>query len=137
MKNYSFFKKEIFDKEPKLRTYQIKNLNDYFEKKKKYVLKIDPRIKGLKDYKKFKVFSVDGEKIRDNLDMDFVMGGNGSRYLYIPMNEIWIEGVYVKTPELKFILLHEYTELKLMEKGYNYCKAHDTASAKELRIRRK
>ena len=69
--------------------------------------------------------------------MDFVMGGNGARYVYVPMNEIWIENLYVKGKEFKFVLFHEYTELKLMKKGYTYCMAHDTASAKELSIRRK
>ncbi|MEK6932240.1 MAG: hypothetical protein AABW56_00390 [Nanoarchaeota archaeon] len=127
--------KRIFNKELKVRTYQIKNLKEYIEKKKEYKLKFNPRVQRLKNHKNLKVFVVNGELIRDNVDIDFVMGGNGARYLYIPINEIWVESKYKK--ELKDILLHEYSELNLMKKGYNYEKAHDLASIKELKLRTK
>ena len=127
--------KKIFNKEVKTRTYEIKNLKKYLKKKEKYKLPVNPKIKKLKRYNGYKVFTVNGKLIRDNIDIDFVEGGKGARYLYIPIDEIWVESKYKK--ELKDILLHEATESDLMKKGYNYEKAHDLASIKELGLRTK
>ncbi len=136
-KRFNFFEKEIFKEEPKIRTFIIKNLKKYLKEKTKFKLKFNPRIKKLKNYHGFKVYSVNGELIRDKIDIDFIMGGNGSRYVYIPLNEIWVEKPYSKGKELNYVLLHEYIELNLMKHGMNYSEAHDLASAKELMMRRK
>jgi hypothetical protein len=127
---------EIFKLQPRIRNERIKNLKKYLKKNSEFRLLFNPRLERLEDYKGFKVFIVNGELIRNKLDIDFVMGGNGCRYLYIPIDEIWIEKSYAKNEELKEILLHEYTELELMKKGYTYEKAHDNASVKELIERR-
>jgi len=130
-RGYKFFK-HIFDKEVKIRTYEIKDFKKYLKKKERYELPINPRKKRLKSYKGCKVFIVNGELIRDNIDIDYVMGGNGFRYLYIPIDEIWVEDKYYKTKEFNYIVYHEHSELKLMRKGLNYSDAHDLASIKEL-----
>ena len=136
--NKEEIKKEVFETEPKLRNwYKIKNIKKYIERKSKYKLKFDPRIKKLKNYKGYKIFIVDGELLRNELDIDFVMGGNGLHYLYIPIDEIWVDKIYYKTKEVNAIILHEYTELKAMKQGIGYEKAHDMASFKELMKRRK
>ncbi len=136
-KDYNFFKKEVLEKQPKLRDFAIKNLKRYLQDKSEFNLEFNPRIRKLKNYHNYKFFIVNGELIRDKIDIDFVMGGNGFRYLYIPIDEIWVEKDYIKSKEIKYILLHEYTELSLMKKGINYPNAHDIASIKELRLRRK
>ena len=131
-------RKEIFEIEPKLRIwYKIKDFKKYLERKSKYKLKFDPRIKKLKTYKGYKIFIVNGKLIRDKFDIDFVMGGNGLHYLYVPMDEIWIDEIYYKTKEIDAIIIHEYTEFKAMRRGICYEKAHDIASFKELIERRK
>ena len=137
MKSYEFFKKEIFKIEPKVRKNMIKNLKDYLKEKLKFKLKFNPRLKRLKNYKGYKVYIVNGIFIRNKLDIDFVMGGNGLRYLYIPIDEIWIDNAYKDSKEINYILLHEFTELNLMKHGITYSKAHDLASVKELIKRRK
>lgn len=137
MKNKDIFKKEIFNIEPRIREYVINNLKTYLKKKSNFRLKFNPRLKKLKIYHNFKVFLVDGELIRNKLDIDFVMGGNGFRYLYIPVNEIWIDDAYKNSKEVNYIILHEFIELNLMKHGINYSKAHDLASVKELKERRR
>ncbi|MEK6835063.1 MAG: hypothetical protein AABX61_02250 [Nanoarchaeota archaeon] len=137
MKNKDIFKKEIFNIEPRIREYVINNLKNYLKKKSKFKLKFNPRLKKLKTHHHYNIFLVDGELIRNKLDIDFVMGGNGFRYLYIPVNEIWIDDAYKNSKEINYIILHEFIELNLMRHGINYSKAHDLASVKELKERRK
>ena len=102
------------------------------KKKERYELPINPRKKRLKSYKGYKIFIVNGELIRNKIDIDYIMGGNGFRYLYIPIDEIWVEDKYYKTKEFNYIVYHEYSESRLMRRGLNYSDAHDLASIKEL-----
>ena len=134
-RGYKFFK-HIFDKEVKIRTYEIKDFKKYLKKKERHKLTLNPRIKKLKSYNGYKVFIVNGELIRNKIDIDYVMGGNGLRYLYVPIDEIWVEDKYYKTKEFNYIVYHEYTELMLMKRGLNYSDAHDLASIKELKKRK-
>ena len=81
-------------------------------------------------------YVVDGEKVRDTLDVDFTMGGHPARYGYIPDREVWIE-IPVSTREAALTLLHEVVEYRLMhDLGWTYDKAHDEAAAVE-RVARK
>lgn len=75
---------------------------------------------------------VDGERVR-LIDDDFTMGGHGARYLYIPLDEIWIDRA---CRNWRPLFVHEYAEYRLMlHEGMNYGDAHDVASKIEITIR--
>ena len=74
------------------------------------------------------VWLVDAEKVRDQYKTDYLEGGHGYVYSWIPNNEIWIEnGIHNK--EIPFIILHEFVERTLMkDKHMKYNKAHEIAA---------
>jgi hypothetical protein len=78
-------------------------------------------IRLLKEYSndKIKVWIVNGEAVRDMFFLDFVEGGHGYVYPFIPKDEIWIDDD-VEPNEIKFVLLHEAHERNLMKKGWCY-----------------
>ncbi len=80
------------------------------------------------------IYLVDGFYIRNHYDVDFVAGGHWLRYKFIPGGEIWIEDT-VKPRERKFIILHEKTEVGLMQRGFTYNQAHKSANKIEVRAR--
>jgi hypothetical protein len=75
-----------------------------------------------------RIWIVNGKLVRDLFFIDFVEGGHGYVYPFIPKNEIWIEED-VEHKEIKFILLHELHERNLMAKGWCY----DTDTIKNLK----
>ncbi len=85
-------------------------------------------------WKKFesgiKVYIVNGKKVRDHFDIEFTEGGHHEVYGYVPEGEVWIDDG-IPPSERPFILLHEMHELKLMEKGVSYEKAHEECSSLE------
>ncbi|MBI2668763.1 hypothetical protein HYX14_02890 [Candidatus Woesearchaeota archaeon] len=83
-----------------------------------------------------KVVYVRGEIIRKYLDPEFILGGHGYVYPYIPKNQIWIDAVMGKK-EYRYTLIHELHERKLMKKGTDYDNAHDYALVAEKQARRK
>jgi hypothetical protein len=89
-----------------------------------------------KEYCKIKdddltVWLVDAEMVRDKYKTDFMEGGHGYVYKWIPNNEIWIEDG-LKDKEIPFVLIHEYVERTLMkEKGMKYDNAHNIAAKVE------
>jgi hypothetical protein len=81
------------------------------------------------------IFVVDGHLVRDIYDTDFVEGGHGYVYSWIPNDEIWIDND-LKQDEIKFVLIHEYIELIYMrDYGIEYNKAHELASEYEFKTR--
>jgi len=84
--------------------------------------------KLLKKYsKKIKVWIVKGRLVRDLFSVDFEKGGHDKFYPFIPKNEVWIDDdVYSK--EVKFILIHELHERRLMSEGMKYFPAHTDAN---------
>jgi hypothetical protein len=82
-----------------------------------------------------KVWLVDGEKVRDCFRVQWMEGGHGYVYSWIPNNEIWLEnGLHEK--ELPLILLHEFVERTLMKcKNMCYDKAHEIAAKAEWKKR--
>jgi hypothetical protein len=74
-----------------------------------------------------KVYIVNGKKVRDWFDIEFTEGGHHEVYDYVPEGEVWIDDA-ITPKERPFILLHEMHELKLMEKGVKYEKAHEECS---------
>ncbi len=70
----------------------------------------------------FRVYEVDGEWIRNNIDVGFGTGGHGLVHSYIPMDEIWVWPVEEKSWS---IAAHELIEFKLMkEKEMKFKEAH-------------
>lgn len=118
-----------------VRTFVISDVQEHLRQKALYRLPVDPRVKLLRSYKGYNVHFVDGKKIRNHIDIDFVMGGNGYRYLYCPVDEIWVDSSFSSGEEVDYIVHHEYIELELMKKGWNYDEAHDAASEEEFLFR--
>lgn len=84
--------------------------------------------------KGYDVWIVDGAKVRKELFIDFVLGGNHERYKFVPPNEIWIDNS-ISGEELEFTIIHEITEVNLMKQGLTYAKAHEAAAQEELKAR--
>lgn len=81
------------------------------------------------------VWIVDGERLRNEVDVDYVCGGNSARYSYCPRTEIWLDQNLSPT-DATATLLHEYVEYRLMvKKGLSYEDAHDRASEAERILR--
>lgn len=75
-----------------------------------------------------KVVLVDGEKIRKDVDVDFTMGGNPSRYAYVPKGELWVEKS-LSLRDMVSTIVHESIEHRLMKnKGMSYGDAHEKAN---------
>lgn len=82
-----------------------------------------------------KVYLVDGVYVRNHYKTDFVDGGHGYVYDFVPKEEIWVEEE-VPTKERILVLLHEAIERYLMKyKGFGYLKAHNAATKLEWGIR--
>lgn len=82
-----------------------------------------------------KVYLVDGIYVRNFYKIDFVDGGHGYVYDFVPKNEIWIEEE-VPVKERILVLLHEAIERYLMKyKNFGYLKAHNAATKLEWKIR--
>lgn len=78
---------------------------------------------------------VDGNLVRSLYRTDYVEGGHGYVYPWVPKGEIWLEQG-VALGELPFVLAHEYTELRLMrDKGLQYDPAHAIAAKVEFALR--
>jgi hypothetical protein len=83
------------------------------------------------------IYIVDGTALRRELDPQYIMGSNfKANPEYIPEGEIWIEEM-LSPAERFFICLHEVFEMRHMVKGMSYEKAHDLASQKESKMRKK
>jgi len=105
-----------FEQEIRKKTKLIK------EKLKEQPSKIIDSIhkKLLKEYSKYlNVWIVDGEAVRGLFFLDFTQGGHYYVYPFIPKNEVWIDDD-INESEIKFVLLHELHERRLMAKGGKY-----------------
>lgn len=77
------------------------------------------------------IWLVDGNLIRENYSINFVDGGHGFIYSFIPKNEIWIDSA-IDLNDFDSIVLHETVESQLMRKfNMNYDKAHLEATKAE------
>lgn len=94
-----------------------------------------PRLRLLGRICGLTIYLVDGEKVRDVLDIDFTMGGNEARYSYVPPGEIWIDNAQ-HILDRTATALHELVERELMlHHGMSYDTAHDAANARERALR--
>jgi hypothetical protein len=96
-----------------------------------------PRLRLLGRGNGLAVYLVDGEYVRNEIDVDFVNGGNGGVYpSYIPQDEIWIDDAQHPLDRTA-TALHELVERDLMlHHGRNYDSAHDLANMYERAFRR-
>ena len=90
----------------------------------------------IRDVDGLSVWLVDGTVVRREFWNDFVQGGNGARYKFIPIDEVWIDST-VTPEEVEYTIEHELIERNLMMKeGLNYDDAHDKASENDMRMRK-
>lgn len=95
-----------------------------------------PRLRLLGRVAGFAVYLVSGERVRDEVDIDFTLGGNEAVYTYVPPGEIWIDDA-AHALDRTATALHELVERDLMlHHGMDYDRAHDAASARERLFRR-
>lgn len=81
------------------------------------------------------VWLVDGEYVRNHLNIEYVEGGHHYRYDFIPENEVWLEETLDKR-EISETLVHELHERRRMKHdGWDYDKAHEEASKVEAEVR--
>lgn len=84
--------------------------------------------------KNFKIWIINGRKVRDIFFIDFTEGGHDKVYKFIPSDEIWIDNE-VEPREIKFVLIHELHERNLMSHGMKYPQAHRSSSQLEYQCR--
>lgn len=130
--------------EENLRIDRVSNLKSYSARKNKFLSSkggkkfLSYRTQKITDLNGVAVWLVDGIKIRGGLkagDIDFTMGGQGYRYLYVPENEIWIDNSNAHRGDLEPVIWHEYLERHLMRGGMGYDDAHALASGLEATLR--
>lgn len=81
------------------------------------------------------VMVVDGEYVRRHIDVDFTMGGNPSRYSYVPHGELWVERI-LETNDTISTIVHEAIEHRLMKNaGLSYADAHAAANQIDADLR--
>lgn len=84
----------------------------------------------------YKIWIVDGYKVRQDIYREFLYGGNEQRYLFNPKGEIWIDHA-ISCEEFELTLAHELNERSLMAKfAWTYEKAHDSSLMLELKMRK-
>ncbi len=82
-----------------------------------------------------KVFLVDGDHVRNEIEVEYTLGGHHYVYEWIPEDEVWIE-VVPDVHDRLCNLFHELYERTVMkEYGFNYDVAHQMASSMELEYR--
>jgi hypothetical protein len=96
-----------------------------------------PRIKKMGYVTGLPVYLVSGEKVRNDIDIDFTQGGNEAAYpSYVPAKEIWIDDAMHSLDRIATIF-HEIVERNLvMYGGMSYDKAHDIACKREIEFRK-
>ena len=88
-----------------------------------------PYIEKADDRGKFHIWVVDGSYIRSRKDEEFTNFGQHYRYLYIPVDEFWIDRE-AGTGELNFFVEHLLVEYRLMAQGKPYAAALEAADAR-------
>ena len=95
-----------------------------------------PYIRHLWNIGPFRVFLVNGEYIRDNIQDDFALGSNHmADPEFVPKHEIFIEDTTHETERI-FIAIHEIFEHKAMEWGLPYELAHKISNVVEIAARK-
>lgn len=96
-----------------------------------------PRTRRLSDRGPFAVHLVDGERIRNRIEVDFTMDGTNARWKFIPDGEIWIDAC-LSDFDRRATILHETREYALMKgAGQSYDVAHEGANVVERAFRKR
>lgn len=83
------------------------------------------------------IYLVDGDYIRDELDIDFSLGGHHLVYSCIPEDEIWVE-ILPNKKDILMTAIHEAYELSIMKLGkLDYNQAHEYSNLIEQLVRDK
>lgn len=129
---------DLYQKQDAVEVNRIFSQKRHAEKSRRYLQEHDPnrfRIKKLAQLPGATVWSVDGAAIRRTTYVDFTMGGHGYRYLFVPLDEIWIDQTYTRKSDLWPTIWHEYFERALMRNKVPYSAAHAMASRLEIILR--
>lgn len=81
-----------------------------------------------------KIWIVDGPKVRQHLDGDYVFAGHGYKYDFIPKDEIWLDSA-MSVEQAHFALFHELRERRMIADGIDYDVAYPEALALESQER--
>jgi hypothetical protein len=84
----------------------------------------------------FKVFLVNGEFVRNNLEIEFTMGSHKLMSDFIPKDEVWLDD-RMSDNDILALIHHEVVEARLMRKGMSYEDAHALATKSEMKFRKK
>jgi hypothetical protein len=95
-----------------------------------------PYLQELAKISGFSVWMVDGNHIRDNIDIEFTNFGQHHAFNFIPEDEFWIDKEYAPG-EANFFITHLLIEHKLMKEGKSYEDALEAADFVELEARNK
>jgi len=91
-------------------------------------------IKKIGEHEELSVWLVDGEKIRKDIDENFVQYDHHGRFHFIPSNEIWIDRE-TNEDERKYFLEHISWEREFMGQGVTLEEAVEKADKRETRER--
>lgn len=96
----------------------------------------DIYIKKLGQQGKIKIWLVDGNKIRSQLDIEFTNFGHNFTFSYIPKYEFWLDKEAAPN-ERRFFIKRMLIEWNLLNKGVPYQKVKEIAEEKEKTERKK
>lgn len=95
----------------------------------------DIHIKNIGEHEGLSVWIVDGEKVRKNIDENFVQYDHHARFRFIPSDEIWIDEE-TNEDERKYFLENISWERKFVSEGMTLEEAVEKADKLEARERR-
>jgi hypothetical protein len=98
-----------------------------------------PRLRLLGRVAGLPVYLVNGERVRNELEIEFTSGGHGYVYpAFIPKGEVWLDDAIHGPIDLMATTYHEIIERDLMKppSSWSYGRAHDVASKLEIEFRR-
>ena len=82
------------------------------------------------------IATISGDKVRDDEDVEFALGGHHYRYDFIPEDEIWLEDTTEEGEDLLANIIHEFVERLLMKNlDIDYEQAHQLAATLEKDFR--
>lgn len=92
-------------------------------------------VKNIGEHDGFSVWLVDGEKIRKDIDENFVQYDHHARFRFIPGDEIWIDQE-TNEDERKYFIEHAVREHAFMDEGMSLGEAVEKADKLEAHERR-
>ncbi|MFH1608089.1 MAG: hypothetical protein ABIA78_03065 [archaeon] len=94
-------------------------------------------LKKMGDRGKFKIWIVDGNYIRTNMDEEFTNYGQHCRFKFIPKNELWIDKEYGGDDESEFYIDIMLNINRFISQGLNHKEAVRRVNIIERKERRK